>query len=375
MNELTTQSTVLPASVGIFGDLTKFQEMTQIAGFLSESDLVPESFQRKPANTMIALNIAQRLGADPFMIMQSLHVIHGRPSFSSQFLIAMVNSSGRFSAINYEKQEGPDVQAKYVYFSGQGPSKQRLEKTFNVQNNRCRAYATELSTGDVVHGPWVSMEMAVNEGWYSKNGSKWQTMPELMLEYRAAAFFVRTRCPDMALGMYTAEEAKDMGQAEIVNDGTSKASEVFSKMAQQKAEHAAPADGEVIEEKTAKGGAKVDDSGVNMVTYLKGKIDQCATVEEFAALRDQIGEEMSQSTMAEYKEVKDYFLLKFEPVKKAAEEAEALEKAQAEEKALQEEKAKQAAAKKEPTKVKATASAKPKAEQSNQTDSGTNKAE
>jgi hypothetical protein len=53
--------------------------------------------------------------------------------------------------------------------------------------------------------------MAKAEGWYNKAGSKWKTMPELMLMYRAAAFFARLYTPDLTMGFKTAEENLDAG--------------------------------------------------------------------------------------------------------------------------------------------------------------------
>lgn len=53
------------------------------------------------------------------------------------------------------------------------------------------------------------MEMAVKEGWYQKNGSKWQSMPEQMLRYRAASFFGRIYAPDLLMGLKTQEEEQD----------------------------------------------------------------------------------------------------------------------------------------------------------------------
>jgi hypothetical protein len=53
--------------------------------------------------------------------------------------------------------------------------------------------------------------MAKAEGWFAKNGSKWKTMPELMLRYRAAAFFGRLYAPDVLNGMHATEEAEDIG--------------------------------------------------------------------------------------------------------------------------------------------------------------------
>jgi hypothetical protein len=133
--------------------------------------------------------MAQRLKADPFMVMQSLDIIHGRPSFRAQFLIAMVNSSGRFTSLQFR-------------MTGEGATR------------ACVAHCQTIK-GEAVEGPEISMAMAKAEGWLTKSGSKWQTMPELMLRYRAAAFFARLYAPDITLGMATTEELRDSNEREI----------------------------------------------------------------------------------------------------------------------------------------------------------------
>ena len=52
--------------------------------------------------------------------------------------------------------------------------------------------------------------MAEAEGWTSKKGSKWLTMGDQMLQYRAAAFFARVHCPHALMGLQTVEEVKDV---------------------------------------------------------------------------------------------------------------------------------------------------------------------
>ena len=173
------------SALSIFNNSDQF-ELAQRAGkMLASSDLVPQQFRGNIPNCVIALNIASRLRADPFAVLQSLYIVHGRPAWSSQFLIAMVNASGRYSPLQYR-------------MTGQGDSA------------ACVAWAKHIETGDVVEGPEVSIDMAKKEGWYGKSGSKWQTLPALMLRYRAAGFFARLYCPDLCLGMRTMEEEVDI---------------------------------------------------------------------------------------------------------------------------------------------------------------------
>ena len=158
---------------------------------LANSDLVPKAFAGNVANCLIALNLSKRIGCDPLMAMQQMAVIHGKPSWSATFLIACINKCGRFASLQFR-------------IEGEG------------MKRSCTAHAVELATGDVVEGPPVSIQMAHDEGWATKSGSKWKTMPDLMLRYRAAAFFARTIAPEVAMGLYCEDELRDV---EAVSSG------------------------------------------------------------------------------------------------------------------------------------------------------------
>jgi hypothetical protein len=162
-----------------------FELVQRQANMLAKSTLVPKEFQGNLSNCAIALNIASRLGADPFMVIQNIDIIHGRPSFRATFLIAMVNASGRFTPLQFR-------------MSGEGDKR------------ACVAFAKDKESGEIVEGTEITMAMAKAEGWSTKSGSKWLTMPEQMLRYRAAAFFARIYAPDITLGMQTSEEMQDI---------------------------------------------------------------------------------------------------------------------------------------------------------------------
>ena len=179
-----------------FESAAGFDLMQRGAKLLAASTLVPKDYQNNLPNCVIALNMAARLKADPLLVMQSLYLVHGRPSWSSQFLIATINQSGRFSALRYKwtGTEGKDDWS-------------------------CQAYAKEFETGETIYGPTISIALAKKEGWYDRSGSKWKTMPQLMLMYRAAAWLVRTHAPELSMGLQTAEEAGDIIETEQDHTG------------------------------------------------------------------------------------------------------------------------------------------------------------
>ena len=180
----TQQSQPLSA----FSSENAFVSVQRMAKALASSTLVPDSYRGEAnlGNCIIALELSQRIGASVMAVMQSMVPIHGKPTWSAAFLIATVNSCGRFSPMRFRwvGKEGADDWG-------------------------CRAYAVEREGNLELVGALVTIAMAKAEGWYGKSGSKWKTMPEQMLQYRAAAFCTRAYAPEIALGMHTSEEIHD----------------------------------------------------------------------------------------------------------------------------------------------------------------------
>ncbi|MGP5332882.1 recombinase RecT [Pseudomonas helleri] len=205
-----------------------FDQLQRVAKALCASTLVPAQYRAfteiktygkvtghnpNPAglpNCVVALNMAMRMGADPLMVMQNLYVIEGRPSWSSQFIIAAINSCGRFSPLRFEISEpGKEETVEFKAVVWKNDKKTEEKRSTKVQHRTCRAWVIEKETGERLDGPTVSMQMAIDEGWLTKNGSKWQTMPEIMLRYRAASLFGRLYAPELLMGLQTQEEAQD----------------------------------------------------------------------------------------------------------------------------------------------------------------------
>lgn len=195
MTEAPTPGTALVAttqSESVFAGIQQFENAQRIAKALASSALVPKEYQGQSglANVLVAMEIAGRMSLSPLQVMQNLNIIHGRPSWSSQFIIAMINGCGRFSPLDYE-------------LSGEG------------ETLSCFAYATDLASGKVLRGPVVTMAMAKREGWATKTGSKWATMPDLMIRYRSAAFWGRLYVPEYLVGMKTQEEVIDIEPVQV----------------------------------------------------------------------------------------------------------------------------------------------------------------
>ena len=189
---MTETTTLTTTNNSVFSGIRAFEDAQRIAKALASSTLIPPQFQGQQgfANCLVALEIAGRMNISPFLCMQHLHIIHGRPSWSSAFIIAMVNGCGRFTPLRFE-------------ISGSGESL------------ACYAVATDIKTQQELKGPTITMLMAKKEGWSTKSGSKWITMPELMIRYRAAAFWGRLFAGDLLVGLQTQEEVIDVESVKV----------------------------------------------------------------------------------------------------------------------------------------------------------------
>lgn len=207
----TTALATMPDNTGSLSiaNTGAFEHIQRVAKCLTESQLVPVTFQRNLPNVVVALELASRVGASPIMVMQNLNVIHGRPSWSSQFIIAAVNATRRFKPLRFDT-------------TGEGDARQcvcwTVENDVELPPNARTLDAARKAGLPVLDSVAVTIAMAKKEGWFDKKGSKWQTMPDLMLRYRAATFFGRMYAPEVLMGLHTEEEALDIPTTTVATE-------------------------------------------------------------------------------------------------------------------------------------------------------------
>lgn len=171
----------------VYSDVTLYNNALKMAEGLAKSELVPDNYRNKPESCLIAIDVARQIGArSPIFVMQNLFVVKGKPSWSGQYCDAIVRA-------NFKKVK--------VELSGEGDER------------GCKVTAYD-DNGNFCEGTRITIRMAKQEGWFNKTGSKWQTMPDLMLQYRAFAFFARIHCPDKLLGIHDEFENVDISKIE-----------------------------------------------------------------------------------------------------------------------------------------------------------------
>lgn len=162
----------------------QFNQLLRAAQMLSQTSIIPQNYQGKPQDCFLAIEMANRMGVSPIVVMQNMYVVKGKPSWAGQACTMLINSCGKFKDV------------KHIYTGEKG-----------TPNRGCYVTATRISDGSTVNGVEVTMQMAQAEGWTSN--SKWRNLPELMLAYRASAFFARVYCPEAMMGVQTTEEVYD----------------------------------------------------------------------------------------------------------------------------------------------------------------------
>ena len=177
-----------------YASAASFETAQRMALALSKSTMVPSDYRESVANCLVAMELANRVGASVLAVMQNSDVINGRPAWRATFVIAAINTCGKFEPLRFRLEGEGDERA-------------------------CVAW-TKDREGNLIEGPAVSVGLARAEGWLTRKGSKWKTMPDVMLRYRAATFFGRLYASEVLMGMQTTDEAVEVLDATRTADGT-----------------------------------------------------------------------------------------------------------------------------------------------------------
>lgn len=157
----------------------------KLAKVMCQAQVIPDTYRNKPADCMIAIDMANRMGVSPLMVMQNLYVVKGKPSWSGQACMSFIQSNPEFK----------NVTPVYV---GEP----------NTDQRGCYIQAIRVADNAIVKGTCVTMAMAKAEGW-TKN-PKWFSMTDQMLGYRASSFFARIYCPSVLMGVSVEGEVEDV---------------------------------------------------------------------------------------------------------------------------------------------------------------------
>lgn len=180
-----------PAIIMDISGLQKVAKVYAASSFLSASWRKLSEGERL-ANLIIIVNRAGALKCDPLLLLQNLDIIAGRMCWRSSFLLQLLQAHG-WTGSRYDLVGDPNT-----------------PEFWGDDSHGCTFSAINPATGERETGTKITVAMIKGEGWLNREGSKWRTMPEQMLKYRAVAFFARTNAPAVMGGFYSQDEIEDI---------------------------------------------------------------------------------------------------------------------------------------------------------------------
>ena len=149
-------------------------ERVNYAKTLAHAGLLPSAYRQQPANVLLAMEYADALRIPYMTVIQSVHIVDGKPTASSALVGALVRKAGHRLRVT-----GDDKQAVCEIVRADDP-----DFTFRSEWTIQRAQAAGL-TGK----------------------GTWKQYPASMLKARAITECARDACPEALSGVsYTAEE-------------------------------------------------------------------------------------------------------------------------------------------------------------------------
>lgn len=192
MSNLAVRSTLLTPS--------NLKEAMEYATIIANSAMVPKSYQNKPGDILVAVQMGAELGLKPIQALQNIAVINSKPSVYGDALLALVQSH---------------------------PSFEDIKEWFDEKTNT--AFCSVKRKNQSEHTVSFSSEDATKAGLWGKTGP-WSQYPKRMMQMRARGFALRDKFADALGGLITAEEAQDYPGENAKVDVTPKAQSLSARL-------------------------------------------------------------------------------------------------------------------------------------------------
>lgn len=151
----------------------------ECAKIIASSGFCPKSFQGKPDDVLVALQMGSELGLKPMQALQNIAIINGRPALFGDAMVAVCRQAPNFEYIHEEYDEKDN--------SYTCRAKRKGEPEFVQKFSEKDARLAKL---------------------WGKQGP-WTDYPKRMLQMRARGFALRDCFPDLLRGIVDQSEAGD----------------------------------------------------------------------------------------------------------------------------------------------------------------------
>lgn len=194
MNELmtpdtqATQAPMLANPNQLMLDDSLFTKCERLANIMaSGSCTIPKHLQGKVGDCFAIIGQALRWGMDPYAVAQKTHLVNGVLGYEAQLIIAVINAKapivGRLKFENYGDWS--------------------KVKTKNDSPSDVGVRVSAIMRGD--EQPTI-LELSMAQVGRVRNSPLWEADPRQQLAYLAAKRWARLHCPDVVLGLYSADE-------------------------------------------------------------------------------------------------------------------------------------------------------------------------
>lgn len=162
---------------------TTFDEAKDAAKIMATSSLVPQSYQNKPGDILVAIQMGSELNLAPMQALQNISVINGRPSLWGDAMLALCRAHPQFEGME-EKIAGETASCTVKRRTHSGENIETITATFSITD-------------------------AKRAGLWGKKQA-WRNYPDRMLKLRARGYALRDAFADALRGVISREEAEDM---------------------------------------------------------------------------------------------------------------------------------------------------------------------
>lgn len=240
------------------------EKMLKFSEMMATSKItIPKHLQGNAGDCFAIVMQAMQWGMNPFAVAQKTHLVNGVLGYEAQLVNAVINSRAPITTrLNYE------------WF---GDWSKVNGKTSNADDVGVIVSATMKGETEP-RTLSVSMAQVGNV----RNSPLWVNDPRQQLAYLATKRWSRLYCPDVILGVYTADEFEDAQPKDVTpKSGVSKTASIRDKVAAKK-------QGQVIDQEATKTTvAKEDDTVFESALQ---SLEQSQTIDELKAHGKKIAE-------------------------------------------------------------------------------------
>lgn len=206
-------------NVSILTNGELFNRLRTLSEVMANSgNFVPEHYRGKPDACMAVVMQAARWGMDPFAVAQKTFIVgnSGVLGYEAQLVNAVINTMAPTKdRIHFEWfGEWENIVGRFVEKTS-SQNKKYIAPGWNLKDEAgvgVRAWATLKGESEPRELVLMLSQAQV------RNSTLWATDPRQQLAYLAVKRWARLYCPDVILGVYTADEI-DKREEKIINPG------------------------------------------------------------------------------------------------------------------------------------------------------------